>query len=104
MTDLDSFSEPDEIEFEVHTLATAAELVGMSEQAVLVYVREGLVRTSSSDDKEPRFDDDAIQILRRVAYLREVEQVNSTGIRMILSLHQEVESLREIVRFYQHRA
>jgi len=85
-----------------YSLAGAAALAGMTERTVLVYVREGLVRTvTSSVAAAPEFDDDAIRLLRRIVYLREVEQVNMTGIRMILSLHREVEALRETVRFYR---
>lgn len=93
-----------EVEVRTYRLAVVAEEVGLSEQSVLKYVEEGLVTPSESAGAgEALFDDDAIRVLRRIVFLTEVEHVNLAGLRMILSLHREVEALRETVRFYQNQ-
>jgi DNA-binding transcriptional MerR regulator len=45
------------------------------------------------------FNDEAIRILRRIEYLRNVCGINLSGIKMILDLVNEAERLRAEVRF-----
>ena len=48
------------------------------------------------------FDDEAIRIVRRIEYLRSVCGLNLAGIKLVMALTEEVERLRNELRFH-HR-
>ena len=84
----------------VYTIEVTAHLVDVPRRMVLVYCKLGLV----SPVVDPGcggyyFNDEAIRILRRIEYLRNVCGINLPGIKMILDLVNEAERLRAEVRF-----
>jgi DNA-binding transcriptional MerR regulator/quercetin dioxygenase-like cupin family protein len=63
----------------------AARVAGVSPATVRVWEREGLVTTSRSASGYRYFGDQELARLRRVAYLRRVEKLNTAGIRRVLA-------------------
>jgi DNA-binding transcriptional MerR regulator len=68
-----------------HKVGEAARMVGVSAATVRVWEREGLIGTSRSSSGYRYFGDDDLVQLRRVAYLRRVEKLNTAGIRRVLA-------------------
>lgn len=66
-------------------MGEAARLAGVSPTTVRSWEREGLVTPSRSASGYRNFDEAAIERLRRIAYLRHVEKLNSAGIRRVLA-------------------
>ncbi len=88
----------------VYTIETAARLVGVGRHRILVYYRQGLV----SPVVDPQcggyyFNDEGVRTLRRIEYLHTDRGINLAGTRMILELQNEVERLRNEVRFLRER-
>ena len=77
----------------VYTLDILAEITGVSTQTLVQYQEHGLVR--------PEFDDETIRVLRRIEHLRESCEVNLAGLKLLTSLLEEVEQLREELRMLQ---
>lgn len=75
-----------------YTLEVFARISGVDEETILHYQRRGFIRTRQ--DSGDRFDDEALRTLRRIEHLRETCGVNETGLRLILSLLEELECLR----------
>ena len=87
----------------VYTIEMVAQLAQVPRRLIVLYYKLGLV----SPVRDPAtsgwyFDDEAIRIVRRIEYLRSTCDVNLNGIKLILDLLDEVDRLREELRF-QHR-
>jgi DNA-binding transcriptional MerR regulator len=87
----------------VYTIEMVAQLAEVPRRLIVLYCKLGLV----SPVRDPAscgwcFSDEAIRIVRRIEYLRSACGVNLAGIKLILGLMDEVERLREELRF-QHR-
>jgi DNA-binding transcriptional MerR regulator len=76
----------------VYSLDVIAELAGTDPQTVLHYQEIGLL-FPTSDPAE--FDDEGLRRLRRIEHLRATCEVNSAGLKLILSLLDEVERLQQ---------
>jgi DNA-binding transcriptional MerR regulator len=84
----------------VYPIETVATLVQVPRRHIVVYFKHGLV----SPVIDPAyggwwFDDEAIQVLRRIEYLRAGCGINLTGIKLIMELTKEVELLRQRLHF-----
>ena len=87
---------------EPYDLATAARLADLHPEKIRYYCRLGLVRDVDDPESGELFlTDHAVFELRRIEYLRRVEGVNLTGIRIILDLIRRTEHLDEALRFHQ---
>ena len=73
-----------------YTLEILAEITGISTRTLIQYQEHGLIR--------PDYDDETLRALRRVEHLRETCEVNLSGLRLILSLMEEIEQLRAELR------
>jgi DNA-binding transcriptional MerR regulator len=87
----------------VYTIEMVAQLAQVPRRLIVLYYKHGLV----SPVRDPArsgwcFDDEAIRIVRRIEYLRSACNENLAGIKLILELMEEVERLRQELRF-QHR-
>jgi DNA-binding transcriptional MerR regulator/mannose-6-phosphate isomerase-like protein (cupin superfamily) len=67
-----------------YKVGEAARLVGVSAATVRVWEREGLIATHRSPSGYRYFHDEELRRLRRIAYLRRVEKLNTAGIRRAL--------------------
>jgi DNA-binding transcriptional MerR regulator/quercetin dioxygenase-like cupin family protein len=68
-----------------YKVGEAARMVGVSPATVRVWEREGLIATGRSPSGYRYFGDEELTRLRRVAYLRRVEKLNTAGIRRVLA-------------------
>ena len=75
---------------QTYTLEILAEITGVATQAIVQYQEHGLIR--------PELDDDAIRALRRIEHLRETCEINLSGLKLLSSLLNEVEHLRDELR------
>jgi len=88
----------------VYTIEMVAQLAQVPRRLIVLYYKHGLV----SPVRDPAgsgwcFDEEAIRIVRRIEYLRSACNVNLAGIKLILGLTEEVERLRQELRFQQRR-
>lgn len=77
----------------VYGITVAAELTGMSVQALRLYERKGLLEPTRTTGGTRRYSDTDITRLRRISLLIE-EGVNLTGIARVLGLEADNAGLR----------
>jgi len=84
----------------LYSLATAAQLTGMSPEMLRHYCQLGLLgERRSARDVEPTFDDNALYELRRIEHCRHHHGVNLQALPLICDLWREVERLQAELRF-----
>jgi DNA-binding transcriptional MerR regulator len=76
----------------VYSIAVAAELVGIGEQALRLYERKGLLTPERTAGGTRRYSEDDLSVLRRVIVLLE-DGINLAGARRILELEAANELL-----------
>jgi DNA-binding transcriptional MerR regulator len=88
----------------VYTIETVERITRISRDQIVLYYEYGLVSTIQLPDKtELLFDDEAIHKLRRIAFLLSEYGINHDGLKMVTALMDEVERLREELRFLRER-
>ena len=84
----------------LYSLDAAAHVVGVSRRSVLIYCRAGLVRPIvEAPYGAMEFTEEAIYALRQIEHLRSVYGLDLAWIKTLFDLRDEVERLREEVRF-----
>lgn len=79
-----------------YTLEVFAELAGVDTGTVLHYQEQGLLRPVSREaNTAAAFDAEALRQLRRIEHLRATCEMNEAGLKLLLSLLEEVERLRQ---------
>ena len=73
-----------------YTLEILAQVTGISTRTLIRYQEQGLIN--------PDYDDETIRSIRRFEHLRETCEVNLSGLKLILSLIEEIEQLRADLR------
>ncbi len=81
-----------------YTLEVVAELTGLSSQIILFYQQSGLIRPATEGEGSLAFDDDAVRELRRIEHLRACYAMNDAGVKLLLTLMNEVDVLRAELR------
>jgi MerR family transcriptional regulator/heat shock protein HspR len=76
----------------VYSIAVAAELVGIGEQALRLYERKGLLTPERTAGGTRRYSEDDLAVLRRVIVLLE-DGINLAGARRVLELEAANELL-----------
>ena len=88
----------------VYTIEAAANLAQVGRHRVLVYYKQGLVSPVVSPECGGYyFNDEGVRTLRRIEHLHSNRGINLAGTRMILELQNELERLRNEVRFLRER-
>jgi MerR family transcriptional regulator/heat shock protein HspR len=77
----------------VYVISVAAELAGMHPQTLRIYERRGLVQPARTEGGNRRYSDVDIERLRRISDLAG-EGMNLEGIRRVMQMEAELESLR----------
>jgi len=77
----------------VYGISTAADLVGMGVQNLLLYEARGLLKPARTDGGTRRYSTDDLERLRRIAQLLDAG-VNLAGISMVLDLEAQNTELR----------
>jgi DNA-binding transcriptional MerR regulator len=87
----------------VYTIEIAAQMAQVPRRLIVLYYKHGLV-TPVTDPAGAGwyFDDEAVRIVRRIEHLRSTCGLNLAGIKLVMSLINEVERLRTELRFH-HR-
>jgi MerR family transcriptional regulator, heat shock protein HspR len=87
----------------VYTIEVAAQMAQVPRRLIVLYYKHGLVfPVTDPTGSGWYFDDEAIRIVRRIEYLRSVCGLNLAGIKLVMALTEEVERLRNELRFH-HR-
>lgn len=82
-----------------YTVEVVAEITGLTSQAILRFHEEGLIASiPGSAHGESRFDDEALRTLRRLEHLQTTCGMNEAGLKLFLSLAEEIDSLRAALR------
>ncbi|HUB66449.1 MAG TPA: chaperone modulator CbpM [Candidatus Methylacidiphilales bacterium] len=82
----------------LYSIEMVERITRVSKDRILVYQRHGIISAISPRGK-PRFDDEAVHKLRRISRLLSEYGVNEKGAVVLSSLLDEVERLREEIRF-----
>jgi len=87
----------------IYTIETVERITHLSRDRIVLYYQHGLVSSVRATKKEILFDEEAIHRLRRIAFVLSEYGINHQGLREFVSLMDEVEQLREEVRFLRQR-
>lgn len=88
----------------LYALDAAARLAGVPRRSLLVYCRAGLVRaTLQAPHGIMAFTEEEIFVARRIEQLRTVHGLSLVWIKTLFALADEVDRLREEVRFLRDR-
>ncbi len=82
----------------IHPLEVVIRMTGSSRRKIVFYCRKGVV-APVSEKEEWHFDEDSVMRLRHIEMLRQQHRMNWAAIHTIIGLLDEVESLREELRF-----
>ena len=82
----------------IHPLEVVIRMTGSSRRKIIFYCRKGIV-CPVAEETEWFFDEDAVMRLRHIEMLRQQHRMNWAAIHTIVNLLEEVESLREELRF-----
>ncbi len=82
----------------LHPLEVVVQMTGSSRRKIIFYCRKGIVAPAGSSG-EWRFDEESVIRLRHIESLRQRHRMNWAAIRTIIALLDEVETLREELRF-----
>ena len=74
-------------------------ITGVDRTTIIEYCETGLLPVGADQVETADFDDQFINLIRRVETLRSVHGINQAGIQMILDLTDEVERLRQELKF-----
>jgi DNA-binding transcriptional MerR regulator len=87
-----------------YTIEMVARITRIPADEIVVYYRSGFVTPiEARDENSLVFDERAVLQLRRIAFLLSEYQINREGLKMVAGLMDEVERLREEVRFLRER-
>jgi MerR family transcriptional regulator/heat shock protein HspR len=89
-----SMDERDHDERAVYVISVAAELAGVHPQTLRIYERKGLLQPKRTQGNTRRYSQRDIEHLRRIQTLTQAAGVNLAGVKMIMEMQAEIESLR----------
>lgn len=82
----------------IHPLAVVIRMTGSSHRKIVFYCRKGIV-SPVAEYEDWHFDEESVMRLRHIEMLRQQHRMNWAAIHTIIGLLDEVESLREELRF-----
>ena len=80
-----------------HSLEVVIQMTGSARRKILFYCRKGIIKPV--EDGEWRFNDEAVIRLRHIELLRQQHRMNWAAIYTIIGLLDQVDTLREELRF-----
>jgi len=84
----------------IHPLEVVIRMTGSSRRKIVFYCRKGIVSPVVEQDSF-HFDEEGIMRLRHIEMLRQQHRMNWLAIQTIIRLLDEVETLREELRFHR---
>jgi DNA-binding transcriptional MerR regulator len=92
------------VEITYLAIETVAEITRTSRHLIVVYCRHGLIRPVANPEESGWvFDEEVIHRLRRIESLRTQFGMNLDGVRMFLELSNDLDELRNELRFWRGR-
>ncbi len=82
----------------LHPLEVVIRMTGSSRRKIVFYCRKGIVSPAAGESPW-HFDEETVIRLRHIETLRQQHRMNWAAIQTIITLLDEVESLREELRF-----
>ena len=82
----------------LHPLEVVVRMTGSSRRKIVFYCRKGIIAPAESSGGW-HFDEESVMRLRHIETLRQRHRMNWAAIRTIIALLDEVETLREELRF-----
>ena len=82
-----------------YSVTKVVSITGVNRETLVQYCESGLLPISPDRLEDSEFDDQLVNLICRVESLRIVHGVNLAGIRMILTLTEELENLRRELKF-----
>lgn len=79
-----------------YSVEMIAQLSGVTNETILHYKEEGLIMSAGTESSA--FPGEALRTVRRIEYLRARSGANTAGLKLLLSLMDEVERLRDDLR------
>ena len=83
----------------LHSLEVVIQMTGSSRRKIFFYCRKGLVQPAIHDEKDWHFNEEAVLRLRHIETLRQKHRMNWAAIFTIIGLSDEIERLRDELRF-----
>lgn len=83
----------------LHSLEVVIHMTGSSRRKIIFYCRKGVIQPAHSEGSEWHFNEETILRLRHIEALRQQHRMNWAAISTIIGLIDEVENLREELRF-----
>jgi DNA-binding transcriptional MerR regulator len=87
----------------IYTIEKVERITRISRERIVLYYQHGLVSPVRATKREILFDEEAIHKLRQITFLLSEYGINHQGLRQFVSLMDEVEQLREEVRFLRQK-
>lgn len=78
----------------VYIISVAAELTGVHPQTLRIYERKGLLRPARTAGNTRRYSERDIDRLRLIQELTQRHGINLAGVKMIMSLQQDVDRMQ----------
>ena len=78
----------------VYVISVAAELAGVHPQTLRIYERKGLVQPKRTQGNTRRYSQRDIDLLRSIQALTQAAGVNLAGVKIIMEMQAELETLR----------
>lgn len=83
----------------LHSLEVVIRMTGCSRRKIIFYCRKGVIQPVRSDGDDWHFNEETILRLRHIETLRHHHRMNWAAIHTIIGLIDEIETLRDELRF-----
>jgi len=85
---------------QLYSLRVVVQMTGSLERKIVFYCRKGLLKPVAHPEQEDwHFDELAVLRLQKIELLRREHRMNWAAIQMIMALVQELDTLRDELRF-----
>ena len=78
-----------------YSISAVAEMVGLHQQTIRMYEREGFINPKRSDGNTRMFTEEDVQQLELVIYYTNKLGVNLAGVEVILQMQKKIEDLQK---------
>ncbi|MDP9328430.1 MAG: helix-turn-helix transcriptional regulator [Actinomycetota bacterium] len=78
----------------VYVISVAAEMAGVHPQTLRIYERKGLLQPKRTSGNTRRYSQRDIEQLLRIQDLTQVAGINLAGVKMIIAMQDEIETMR----------
>lgn len=83
----------------LHPLEVVIRMTGCSRRKIIFYCRKGVIQPARTEEDDWHFNEETILRLRHIETLRQRHRMNWAAIHTIVGLIDEIETLRDELRF-----